>query len=385
LPRRAPSHSALAITVSKHALTSAVVPALRAAWASYRTALSHRDQIDRATHGGRAPDFGDPAQVILGMDAGVESILSVLEGAAGVELDVDPFPSRLEATLRIAPDPGSPAQALFATLGAGDAKAFLSLPADTRLALGISRSPSERDEAAKAAGDDWVRFFGPRLAARDAQALRGVLADWEFGRGARTDYGFLGGADPGVFVVTDVADAARLKHAGHGFFGLLALPSLRAPLSEFLGEPRITESVAPHGELAPDVQLARVVFASHGKAAPPPPLSCAWFVADKTGFAVSGKNAERVLKKVVLAARGTDASLGSLPGIPDGVQRMGDQAALTLYGDARALAPASDSAPPMAPPEPVFVSVGKRDSSAFLRIEISKPAVSQVLDRAEGR
>ena len=36
----------------------------------YRTRLTHLDQSSRSAHGGRAPDFADPAQVILGADAG---------------------------------------------------------------------------------------------------------------------------------------------------------------------------------------------------------------------------------------------------------------------------------------------------------------------------
>ena len=385
LPRRPASTAALAIRFSQRSLSTAVVPALRAFWASYRTSLARQDQSDRAAHGGRAPDFGDPAQVILGMDAGVESVLAVLEGATALELDLDPAPSRLLLSLQFTPASGSAAQSVLAALGSGDAKGLLTLPAETRFALGASRSLAERAEAAKVAGDDWVRLLGPRLSEHDAQTLRGVLADWELGRGTQTKFGFLAGADSGVFVVAEVADAARLKRAGHGLFGMLGLPGVRAPLAEFLGQPRVTESVAAHSDFAAGVQLAKIVFAPSmvaGHAKPPavPALSCAWFVSDKTGFAASGANAESVLRKVVLADRGSEASLGASPGVVDGVARIGDQAALFAYADARGAAPTA----PAAPAAPVFLSFGKRESSGVLRIEISKSAVDQALSRLVG-
>jgi hypothetical protein len=388
LPRRPSPRAAVALSISQHALTAQAVPALRAAWASYRTGLARQDQIDRAAHGGRAPDFGDPAQVILALDAGVESALSTLESATSLELDVEPLPNRLEATLSLTPAAGSAAEQLLATFGASDAKPLLTLPAETRVALGVSRSPAERDEAAKAAGDDWVRLLGSRLSEHDAQTLRGVLSDWDLGRGSSSEYGYLGGADSGVFVVADAADRARLLRAGHGFFGLLSLSGVRAPLSEFLGLPHVHESAIADADFATDVQLAKVTFQPNGslRHAQPmtlPPLDFAWFVEEKTGFGASGKSAIPVLKKVVLAARGVDASLGASPDIAGGVQRIGDQAAVFAYADARAVG-AADS-PAAAQPAPIFFSIGKRERAAFLRIEVTKPAIEWALNHALGR
>jgi hypothetical protein len=113
-----------------------------------------------------------------------------------------------------------------------------------------------------------------------------------------------------------------------------------------------------------------------------PPLDFAWFVEEKTGFGASGKSASPVLKKVVLAARGADASLGGSPEISGGVQRIGDRAAVFAYADARIVG--SADAPAAAQPAPVFFSVGKRESAAFLRIEVTKPAIDLALNHALG-
>jgi hypothetical protein len=308
LPRRPQPSAAFTARIAQRALASSVVPALRAFWANYRTTLARQEQSARAEHGGRAPDFGDPAQVILGLDTAVESLLSVIAGASAIELDAEPFPNRLELTLLLTPTPGSPAEQLVSSLVGGDAKGLLALPRETRFAVGFSRSPGEREDAGRTAGDDWVRLLGPRLSEADARTLRSVLADWELGRGAHTTYGFLAEPSPGAFIVTDVAEPTRLKRAGHGLFKLLGLPGLRAPLAEFLGRPQVKESVEPHTEFANDVQLAKITFSAPSAATahsePVPPVTCAWFVSDDVGYAASGKDAGSALEKLVLAARG---------------------------------------------------------------------------------
>jgi len=93
-----------------------------------------------------------------------------------------------------------------------------------------------KEEAAKAAGDDWVRLLGPRLSEREARTLRGVLADWELGRGART-----------AVVVGTVGLVGALAAWGIATGGARTqAPVERARLGEAppAGPPRV--SLAPH-------------------------------------------------------------------------------------------------------------------------------------------
>jgi len=383
LPKRPPPPAPVALRFSHAALENKVVPALRGLWAAYRTQLAHSDRTDRTAHGGRAPDFADPAQVILGADALVESLLGMVDGAAALELDFEPFADRLDATVLLEPEPGSEVERKLAGLAATDARALLAFPIETQLALGLSRTEEDRESAGKAAGDDWVRLLGARLSERDAQQLRAVLADWELGRGTRTSYGFLGGADSAAFMVTSVADAPRLKRAGAGFFGLLSLPGLRAPLVEFLGQPRVSEGAAPADAL-PEVTRKRLTFAAPtpGKGQVPP-LSFAWLVEERSAFAAAGKNADASLKSVVRGARGEGATLSTQAGIADSVQRIGDRAALFAYVDARA--PLGASPEQAAVPAPLFLSLGKRERGVALRVEFAKPAIDIALRGALGQ
>ena len=383
LPRRPPAAAPIALRFSKRALESNVVPALRALWAGYRTRLAQTDQSDRSAHGGRAPDFADPAQVILGADALVESVFSLVDGAQALELDVEPFPNRLDSTVLLVPEAGSEVQTKLGSLATGNAQALLALPSETQFALGLSRTGDDRESAGKAAGDDWVRLLGARLSQQNARQLRAVLADWEFGRGTRASYGFLGGAEPGAFLVTDVADAVRLKRAAPGMFDLLAVPGLRAPLAEFLGKPSVSEGAAAPDAL-PGASRKKLTFAASGPERPHvPPLSFAWLVSEREGFAAAGKNADAALKVVVQSARGEHATLATSATIGDSVSRIGEQAAVFAFADARLAFGASGGEPSAV--APVLLALGKREAGAYLRLEVSKAAVDLALHGAVGQ
>jgi len=380
LPKRPPARAAIALRFSHVALQSRLVPALRGLWAAYRTRLAHLDQADRSLHG-RAPDFADPSQVILGADTLVESLLGVVDGAAALEVDLEPFANRLDLTVLLEPDATSEARAKVAALAAGNARALLSLPLETRFALGLSRTNDDREAAGKAAGDDWVRLLGARLSEPHARQLRGVLADWELGRGTETCYGFLVGSEPGAFLVADVADATRLKRAGAGFFGLLALPSVRAPLAEFFGQPRVSDGPAPAEAMALATRK-RVTFTPSAGKALTPAVSFAWLVDEKQAFAAAAKNGDATLKTVVLSARGEHDRLGTQAGLADSVQRIGEQAALFAYLDARVAFGATGER--AAVPAPLVLSLGKREHGAAVQLEIAKPALDLALSGALG-
>jgi hypothetical protein len=384
LPKQAPSTVPLALRFSKQALSGQVVPALRGLWAGYRTNLRRSDEADRSAHGGHAPDFADSAQIILSADALVESLLSLIDDATTLELDLDPFPSRLDATLLLQADANSEAQRKIAALAPGTADALSGLPGETQFALGFSRTPGEREAAGKAAGDDWVRVLGSRLSDAGAAKLRAELADWELGRGSESSYGLLSGSAPGAYLVVDVADAARLKRAGPGLFGLLSLPGLRAPLIEFLGQPHVSESVAPPNSLPNAVRKQITFTPASGHKTAAPPLSVAWLVNDQRAFAAAGKNADVVLKRVLESAQGQGETLATAAKIADAVQRIGDQAAVFAYADARAVGLVPDGGAPSAVPAPILLALGKRGNGASLRIEISKPAIDLALHGALG-
>ena len=251
----------------------------------------------------------------MGADAAVEAALALIDGATSLELDVDPSPERLDVTLQLEPQAGSDVQTKIGSLVAGDARGLLALPRETSFALGLSRTSEEREAAGHAAGDDWVRLLGARLTARDADQLRSVLGDWELGRGTQLRYGFLGGNEPGAFLVTDVREPARVKRAATGLFQLLSLPGLRAPLAEFLGTPRLSGAGAAAPAALPGASHQRLVFVpAGGRPARVPPLSFAWLVEAPLAFAVVGHDPDVGLRALAESASGRRPTLAESGG-----------------------------------------------------------------------
>jgi hypothetical protein len=227
-------------------------------------------------------------------------------------------------------------------------------------------------------------LLGTRLTPHEADQLRSVLSDWELGRGAETRYGFWGGGEPSAFLVADVADAVRLKRASTGLFGLLSVPGLRAPLSEFLGSPRLESVATPAPSALPGASHRRIGFSPvGGRPARVPPLEFAWRVDESLAFAAAGRDADAGLLAVVDSAAGHHPTLSATAGISDAVQRIGEQAALYAYLDARVLSGATGPALPT--PAPVLLALGKRGTSAWVRLEIAKPAVDLLSTSLLGR
>ena len=381
LSRHAPPNAPVSFTVSKQGLADQVVPALRARWASYRTNLERLDRDSRSAHGGRAPDFADPAAVILGADSGVESVLSLLEGASGLDLTVEPTTQRVVLTLLLTP--GAANQNRLVDAVETDSQALLSLPESTFFALSGARSAAEMAASDSNAGQDWAELLGSRLSEHDAKTVREVLSNWQHGRGTQTTWAALGGAEPGAALVTTVRDRAALEHAAHGLFGLFALPGVRAPLTEFLGQPSVVESSSAVVGLDGPVAREKLTFATGGKKVQfnLPALDFAWRVTDQTGFAVGSKAAAPLLGTLVQAAHGAGPTLGTNRAVAEGVARASTHAGIVAYVDLRALGATSAASEPAA----LFLSLGRQGNAAFLRVEVSKPAVDFAIHGALGQ
>ncbi len=103
---------------------------------------------------------------------------------------------------------------------------------------------------------------------------------------------------------------------------------------------------------------------------------------EQRAFAAASKNGDAVLKTVVQSAKGMHDTLGMKAGIADSVQRIGVQAALFAYLDARV--PFAASGEQAAFPAPLLLSLGKHAEGAALRVELTKPALDLALQGALG-
>ncbi len=158
---------------------------------------------------------------------------------------------------------------------------------------------------------------------------------------------------------------------------------MRAPLTEFVGRPRVSDATASPGAL-PNVTRKKLTFTPGGAAKMVlPPLGFAWLVEEKTAFAAASTNADSTLASVVQSARGEHPTLGAQPALADAVTRAGDQNALFAYVDARLLFGAARAGSPQ--PAPLLLAIGKRATGAALRLELGKPALDLALRGVTGQ
>jgi hypothetical protein len=365
LAKHPPPVSDLQLLVEQQPLHALLVPALRASWAQYRGALERLAQEERKAHADHSADFADPSAVLLGSDALLEGLFALLDGSRRLELTLDAGSERAALTLALTPEDSGPAHELAESVGGADARALLSLPDSTLLALGVTRDVGGIQTAAETAGDEWVRVLGERLSARDAKLVRATLADWERGRGASSQYGLLASPALSGFVSSSVSDPAALERAGQGFLQLLALPSVRAPIAQFVGAP----SVAP-GKPSAGTNGATVHFAARDKAhAAFEPIELRWRVDGSSALAAAGAHAEPVLAALAAAAHGEHA-LSGVPGLAEAAGRLGTQSALFAYFDARALGAEHNA--------PALLALGKRDGRLAVYVELSRAALAAI-------
>jgi hypothetical protein len=357
------------LLVEQKALHELLVPALRARWGEYRGTLERDAQVERKAHADRSADFADPSAVLLGADAVFESFFAMLDSATRVELALTATSAYCALRLSVTPDPTGASKELAESLTGSDAHALLELPDSTLFALGVNRDVHAAQNARDTAGDEWVRVLGDRLTASDAKLVRGTFADWELGRGSHTAYGLLAGPSLAGFVSGAVAEPAALERAGHGFLRLLTLPSVRAPLAQFIGTPSVVESKAG----APGLARATVRFAAGAKGSKASePIEFVWRIDNARAFAAAGEHAEPALATLESAARGEHA-LGGMDGLAASVTRLGTQVTLFAYLDARALGATTTA--------PVLLAFGKQNGLPTVYLELSKGALAAGIQR----
>ena len=235
LPARALPSKALALIVPKAALAGALSNAIRQAWQARRTELEAADKRAREAHGGRPPDFADPAAVIGAVDALIQHALSVLASADQLEMGAGAASDALKIKLELTPTPGGAAEALAQSMKVGSVEALRKLPLATRAALLLHNEVvASRDEQA---GQGMLRLFGDRLSADESKRMKAVFTEWEAARGEISLYGAVSEPVPAIVFFSQVRDAQKFQKSARGAFDLLKLPSISGSLRELAGTP----------------------------------------------------------------------------------------------------------------------------------------------------
>ncbi len=387
LPTRPMPKEAIVATASKKALAGPIASELRARWKKTKAGLSQADQLNRQKHGGRAPDFGDPAVALAGMGSAVESFLAVLDSTKQARLVVQPGDGALSVQLVAEPEAKGAARELARSLSVGKVDPLLSLPSSVAVAV-LSRSNDKaRAESAESTAAGLVELFGDRLKKPDSDKLHKSLAELAAGRGDWTAYGLA--LSPGALVVqSEVSDRKKLDSGVKAALRLLEMPAFREPLSRFVGEYSFKQAKAKIAGLdAPAERALITIKASTMRTANDPAgkvdtapnrSSCCWyFPAEDKVVAAMAPDAVPVLLAEVAAK--PETTLAASSAVKKAVARAGADVSFAVLVQplklgASGVLSGDDS--------PLLVTLGRKDERPWLRLDADQGAIRGLIRTA---
>ncbi len=200
--RTMPGEAALVGTalvgIAPHAaLAGPVAGYLASQWAAARAWLLERDRSERARHGGRAPDFGDPEALVAAAAPAFERRLASLAAARGFRVEVEAGDDDLTVEVRAASSlAGTIDAGLAIAPRVGDAHPLIDVPASASLrALRARRTRGACRRRARPHGPAGpVSRLAPdgRAGACDREAALGGVGRRAGGTGCRSRSGRLG-------------------------------------------------------------------------------------------------------------------------------------------------------------------------------------------------
>ena len=385
LPTREMPTVALRVAAPAAALEGPAAEWFEQEWKAYRKALEQKDRRNRIAHGGRAPDFGDPAVALVGMDAAAEGVTQVLRSARAAELHLDPQPDGMRALLRVTAREQGVAARVVADMAVGDLGPLFLLPKSALVAVLTRSTASGRRASAKSTAGGLQRLFGDRLGQKDREFVETTLDRLARGRGDHTAYALLRGAKgPSLVMRTTIADADAFDAGARALFRLPKLRAFAEPIRQFVGEVRVSQDRLEVNGLEGKARRARLsvkpapMRLSRGKSnqvsLAPAPIEALWWIRGQVAYGAAAVDAAPVLVDVATIGREAGAALsadswlaaaGARAGREVGFALMAQPLALGLVGDTQGSAPA-------------LLTIGREKHAALVRLEIH-PAVLRAL------
>lgn len=307
---------AFVLEARKAALGKILVPAVRTSLGRVMEDLRSADRAARDRHGGKDPDFGDPAPVLQSLSRVGDGWVALLETARMARLSGFLAPtSTMRLRMEIEPDESGAARETMAALPVGSANSLLTLPASTR-AVALLRGIHVADAAAHL-----ETVLGSRLRGVDRACLERWTANAERAFGDTFEIGaYASEADSGAFLRSEHGNAEALRNTLHTLPEALAIPAIAGPIETFYGRLRADPSrVVP--DTGPGVEEIAFRVAPRGR----PDAGKFRIVsgADRdTAAAVVGDLPADDLRDL-LRPRGQ--TIGMEPSVHEAVLRAGDQ------------------------------------------------------------
>jgi hypothetical protein len=267
LPTRPPPSEDVVASAGHAALAGPVVERLKKFWDSWKEDREAEDLAMRTKHGGSAPDFGDPAQALADIDAKAAKFFAILGDLdeARLAVTVEPKgPDRgmsLRALVTMKPvSEAGPAGQEIATMPVAGAEPLLSLPASVAVALLIRDTAELRDQSSSAQVEAISKVLGGRLESEDKTKIESAFHSWSKGRGDWLTAGLVWAGPTRAAVLRGaVADPAELGRGTTAMLKLLSVKAIAEPLSNWVGDMKLSGIRAASGSGDGAVQTVHVV------------------------------------------------------------------------------------------------------------------------------
>jgi hypothetical protein len=382
----APSCTAAVVAVAaREALSGPLSARAHATWNDARAWLKERDDDARSRHGGRAPDFGDPAEVLSSLDAIVGRKIALVADAEQARLEIDAGDDDVHADLFVEPRRGGAgdagAEAIVAAMHPGDARPLADVSADAVIAMmtrdeAAARADDARDEAASVA-----RILGARLRPDDAKAVGDAFDAWARARGDWVTVGVAWGRARALWLTTPAADGPAATQAVRGIVELGRRAGFTEPLAGLLHvRPPTLGQVDLAGLGKADSAVLAPVAANGDKAdrggAPPAAIGVAWAAQDGNLVVAAAEDAPKTLA----AEAHPSTRLGDDPRAARAVAALDGAASFVLLAQPLRLDPARVSAPSA----PALFAAGRRDAAAWVHLDLADPLLRELASALAG-
>jgi hypothetical protein len=371
LPAQKLPEGGIIVDVSRRAIETVLAPKAESLWGVAKEWLHAQDAAGRRSHGGRAPDYGDPEAIVGVLDGAVASRITTLKDLDHVRFvfDIEDEDVVLSATLTPRAG-GGPASKWIDGMLVGDANDVLAMPSDSALAL--TTRDSEPTRAAQAAGFENAleTSAGMRLGDAGVQRVKDLSADATKARGDVLGFA-LGWDEPRVtFLRGAVRDQEAAERAVKAAVELVR----NAPFKEMLH----VKDVAVAAQDVPQLGKIEVATITREKpdggaprmrqaldaGAPPAPKTpgIAWRIEPAR---IEAAVADDPANALLVSARPAK-KLGDEPGVVRATKPLGSDASTIVVAQPLRLDPRRASLPV----SPVVLGVGRHDKDAFVRIDI---------------
>ncbi len=371
-----PEPGAIVADVPPSALAGPLSTWLGARWGQTRAWLQARDDEQRARHGGRAPDFGDPRPIVDALDGMVTRRIALLGGARGARVVVDVDDDEVHVELGLTPGPGAESSSPMAATP-GDTAPLAAVPADAAVALLVRDDATTRAEDAASIEATLDRALGGRLHDDDTRAVHAAVTDWVHARGDWWTGALAWGssdASRGLWLRTPAASGDQALRAVRELVDL----SHRRAFEDLLAGSLHLSPATVRSVDAPAVGKATLaLFDERGGGASRKPdgagaLGIAWGVNGADLLAAAGTSAQQLLA----AGAAPPRRVGDDPRVARALAALGQNATFVVLAEPLRFDPTRAEPDSRAP---AVFAWGRKGGGAWARLELADVLLRELL------